>query len=150
MWERLLFESYAQLRGTPVDRAMRDYLALCKKEFPFYGATLYNVKPRQSGSASIKKKSLFGVSGAGAWILREDNKQVSAHFRFDQICSWATTSATFAMLVVTPKSAGELASMSKLIFETPHGQEISFALQSYVNFLIHQSEKPSAGNVKLS
>jgi hypothetical protein len=126
-WEALIFKVHAQNVGKSEEDAKTEYLEIVK-QWPFYGTTFYP-PCRSIGSKKIPAKVIIGVNAEGILLLKKDKELVSTH-PFTEICSWASSSTTFAF------EFGSQAESQKYTFETKQGAIIAASIQTYIDILV--------------
>jgi len=126
-WETLIFKVHAQNIGKSEEEAKTEYLEIVK-QWPFYGTTFYP-PCRSIGSRKIPAKVIIGVNAEGILLLKKDKELVSTH-PFTEICSWASSSTTFAF------EFGSQAESQKYTFETKQGAIIAASIQTYIDILV--------------
>lgn len=126
-WESLIFKVHAQNIGKSEEDAKTEYLDIVK-QWPFYGTTFYP-PCRSIGSKKIPAKVIIGVNAEGILLLKKDKELVSTH-PFTEICSWASSSTTFAF------EFGSQAESQKYTFETKQGAIIAASIQTYIDILV--------------
>jgi len=126
-WETLIFKVHAQNVGKSEEEAKTEYLEIVK-QWPFYGTTFYP-PCRSIGSRKIPAKVIIGVNAEGILLLKKDKELVSTH-PFTEICSWASSSTTFAF------EFGSQAESQKYTFETKQGAIIAASIQTYIDILV--------------
>ena len=122
VWESQIFNEHARHKGKTPDEAKAAYLAITKK-WPYYGTTFYPPCKSINNGRKIPNKVIIGVNAEGILLLRPKDKVsffpphflfplfsswavlisclkktqelISTH-PFTEICSWASSSTTFA------------------------------------------------------
>lgn len=126
-WESLIFKSHALSTGKSAEDAKTEYLEIVK-QWPFYGTTFY--PPCKSiGNRRLPNKVIIGVNAEGILLLKKDKELVSTH-PFTEICSWASSSTTFAF------EFGSQTESQKYTFETRQGAIIASTIQTYIDILV--------------
>jgi len=126
-WESLVFKSHALNTGKSSEDAKTEYLDIVK-QWPFYGTTFY--PPCKSvGNRRLPNKVIIGVNAEGILLLKKDKELVSTH-PFTEICSWASSSTTFAF------EFGSQTESQKYTFETRQGAIIAATIQTYIDILV--------------
>jgi len=126
-WEALIFKAHAQHVGRTPEDAKSDYLDIVKL-WPFYGTTFF--PPCKSiGKQKTPAKVVVGVNAEGILLLKKDKELVSTHL-FTEICSWASSSTTFAF------EFGNQTESQKYTFETKQGAIIAANIQTYIDILV--------------
>lgn len=126
-WETLLLKTHASNSGRKIEEAQGDYLDVVK-QWPFYGTTFYP----PCKTMAVKKlpaKVIIGVNAEGILLLKKDKELVSTH-PFTEICSWASSSSTFAF------EFGSQTESQKYTFETRQGAIIAATIQTYIDILV--------------
>jgi len=126
-WENLIFRAHSLNINKSEEDAKSEYLEIVK-QWPFYGTTFY--PPCKSiGSKKIPAKVIIGVNAEGILLLKRDKELVSTH-PFTEICSWASSSTTFAF------EFGSQQESQKYTFETKQGAIIAASIQTYIDILV--------------
>eukprot|EP01117_Protostelium_nocturnum_P006934 TRINITY_DN2484_c0_g1_i1.p1 TRINITY_DN2484_c0_g1~~TRINITY_DN2484_c0_g1_i1.p1 ORF type:complete len:325 (+),score=85.73 TRINITY_DN2484_c0_g1_i1:194-1168(+) len=126
-WETLIFKSHALNTGKSAEDAKTEYLEIVK-QWPFYGTTFY--PPCKSvNNRRLPNKVIIGVNAEGILLLKKDKELVSTH-PFTEICSWASSSTTFAF------EFGTQTESQKYTFETRQGAIIAASIQTYIDILV--------------
>jgi len=126
-WEALIFKQHAQNSGKSEEEAKTEYLDIVK-QWPFYGTTFYP-PCKTIGKTRIPNKVIIGVNAEGILLLKKDKELVSTH-PFTEICSWASSSTTFAF------EFGSQSESQKYTFETKQGAIIAASIQTYIDILV--------------
>jgi len=126
-WEALLFKAHALNAGKSEEDAKSEYLDIVK-QWPFYGTTFYP-PCKTIGNKRIPSKVIIGVNAEGILLLKKDKELVSTH-PFTEICSWASSSTTFAF------EFGSQSESQKYTFETKQGAIIAATIQTYIDILV--------------
>jgi len=126
-WETLIFKAHATNTGKSEEEAKTEYLDIVK-QWPFYGTTFYP-PCKTIGSKKIPNKVIIGVNAEGILLLKKDKELVSTH-PFTEICSWASSSTTFAF------EFGSQTESQKYTFETKQGAIIAASIQTYIDILV--------------
>jgi len=126
-WEGLIFKAHATNTGKSEEEAKTEYLDIVK-QWPFYGTTFYP-PCKTIGSKKIPNKVIIGVNAEGILLLKKDKELVSTH-PFTEICSWASSSTTFAF------EFGSQTESQKYTFETKQGAIIAASIQTYIDILV--------------
>jgi len=126
-WEALIFKAHQAHVGKTAEEAKTEYLDIVK-QWPFYGTTFY--PPCKSvQSKKLPSKVIIGVNAEGILLLKKDKELVSTH-PFTEICSWASSSTTFAF------EFGSQTESQKYTFETKQGAIIAASIQTYIDILV--------------
>jgi len=126
-WETAIFKSHQTNVGKNPDEAKTEYLEIVK-QWSFYGTTFY--PPCKSiGTKKMPAKIIIGVNADGILLLKRDKELVSNH-PFTEICSWASSSTTFAF------EFGTQSDSQKYTFETKQGAIIAATIQTYIDILV--------------
>jgi len=133
-WESLIFKAHAQLVGKTAEDAKADYLDIVK-QWPFYGTTFFP-PCKSSGKQKTPAKVIIGVNAEGILLLKKDRELVSTH-PFTEICSWASSSTTFAF------EFGNQTESQKYTFETKQGAIIAATIQTYIDILVQMLKNGS-------
>jgi len=126
-WETLIFKTHSLNTGKSEEDAKTEYLDIVK-QWPFYGTTFYP-PCRTIGNKKIPSKVIIGVNAEGILLLKKDKELVSTH-PFTEICSWASSSTTFAF------EFGSQTESQKYTFETKQGAIIAASIQTYIDILV--------------
>jgi len=126
-WETLIFKAHSLNSGKSEEDAKTEYLDIVK-QWPFYGTTFYP-PCRTIGNKKIPSKVIIGVNAEGILLLKKDKELVSTH-PFTEICSWASSSTTFAF------EFGSQTESQKYTFETKQGAIIAASIQTYIDILV--------------
>jgi len=126
-WESLIFKAHGLNTSKSEEDAKTEYLDIVK-QWPFYGTTFYP-PCRSIGSKKIPAKVIIGVNAEGILLLKKDKELVSTH-PFTEICSWASSSTTFAF------EFGSQTESQKYTFETKQGAIIAASIQTYIDILV--------------
>jgi len=126
-WEGLIFKAHSLNTGKSEEDAKTEYLDIVK-QWPFYGTTFYP-PCRTIGNKKIPSKVIIGVNAEGILLLKKDKELVSTH-PFTEICSWASSSTTFAF------EFGSQTESQKYTFETKQGAIIAASIQTYIDILV--------------
>lgn len=126
-WEALIFKVHASNSGKNEEDAKSEYLDIVK-QWPFYGTTFYP-PCRTIGNKKIPAKVIIGVNAEGILLLKKDKELISTH-PFTEICSWASSSTTFAF------EFGSQSESQKYTFETKQGAIIAASIQTYIDILV--------------
>jgi hypothetical protein len=127
-WDGVILKEHQKHVGKSEEEAITEYLEIVK-QFPYYGTTFY--PPCKSvGNKKLPAKVIIGVNAEGLILLKtKDKEKISSHL-YTEICSWASSSSTFAF------EFGSQAESQKYSFETKHGSIIAAAIQTYVDILV--------------
>lgn len=126
-WETMIFKAHSNNQGKSEDEAKTEYLDIVK-QWPFYGTTFYP-PCRSISNKKLPNKVIIGVNAEGILLLKKDKDLVSTH-PFTEICSWASSSTTFAF------EFGSQTESQKYTFETRHGAIIAACIQTYIDILV--------------
>jgi len=132
-WEASIFRAHAMNLGKSSEEAKTEYLEIVK-QWPFYGTTFF--PPCKSiGNRKLPQKVIIGVNAEGILLLKKDKELVSTH-PFTEICSWASSSATFAF------EFGSQSESQKYTFETRQGAIVASTIQTYIDILVQMLKTP--------
>jgi len=134
-WEALIFKAHAQYSGKSAEDAKTEYLEIVK-QWPFYGTTFFP-PCKSAGKQRTPSKVIVGVNAEGILLLKKDKELVSTH-PFTEICSWASSSTTFAF------EFGSQTESLKYTFETKQGAIIAATIQTYIDILVQMLKNGSA------
>jgi len=126
-WEALIFKAHAMNTGKSAEDSKLEYLEIVK-QWPFYGTTFYP-PCRSVNNRKLPNKVVIGVNAEGILLLKRDKELVSTH-PFTEICSWASSSTTFAF------EFGTQTESQKYTFETRQGAIIAATIQTYIDILV--------------
>jgi len=126
-WEYLIFKAHSMNTGKSAEDSKLEYLDIVK-QWPFYGTTFYP-PCRSLNNRKLPTKVIIGVNAEGILLLKRDKELVSTH-PFTEICSWASSSGTFAFEFGTQVEA------QKYTFETKQGAIIASTIQTYIDILV--------------
>jgi len=126
-WESQIFKAHASNSGKSEEDAKTEYLDIVK-QWPFYGTTFYP-PCKTIGARRIPNRVIIGVNAEGILLLKKDKELVSTH-PFTEICSWASSSTTFAF------EFGSQAESQKYTFDTKQGAIIAASIQTYIDILV--------------
>jgi len=127
-WESAILKQHAIHIGKSAEDAKSDYLAVVKI-WPFYGTTFFPACKNVS-SKKLPQKVVIGVNAEGILLLKPKEKEVISNHPFTEICSWASSSTTFAF------EFGTQSESQKYTFETKQGAIIASTIQMYVDILV--------------
>lgn len=133
-WEALIFKAHSQYTGKSADDAKSDYLDIVK-QWGFYGTTFFP-PCKAAGKQKTPSKVIIGVNAEGILLLKKDKELVSTH-PFTEICSWASSSTTFAF------EFGSQTESVKFTFETKQGAIIAATIQTYIDILVQMLKNGS-------
>lgn len=127
-WEAAILKQHETLMGKSAEDCKTDYLNVVK-QWAFYGTTFY--PPCKSvGNKNIPSKYvIIGVNYEGIRLLKKNKDLISEHL-FTEICSWASSSGTFAF------EFGNQNESQKYTFETKQGAIIASTIQTYIDILV--------------
>jgi len=128
-WETTIFQEHAKHVGKSAEDAKAAYLAIVKK-WPYYGTTFYPPCKSVNNGRKIPNKVIIGVNAEGILLLKPKDKEVISTHPFTEICSWASSSTTFAF------EFGVQSEATKYTFETKHGAIIAATIQTYIDILV--------------
>lgn len=129
-WEALIFKAHSRNTGKSADDAKGEYLDIVKL-WPYYGTTFYPpCKPTSSGKAKLPTKVVIGVNAEGILLLKAKDKELISTHPFTEVCSWASSSTTFAF------EFGSTNESTKYSFETKQGPIIASLIQTYIDILV--------------
>jgi len=128
-WEAAIFAEHAKHKGKSSDEAKLVYLSLVKKS-QFYGTTFYPPCKSVNNGRKIPNKVIIGVNADGIMLLKPKDKELISTHPFTEICSWASSSTTFAF------EFGVQSEATKYTFETKHGAIIAATIQTYIDILV--------------
>jgi len=128
-WETAIFVEHARHKGKNPDEARAAYLAITKK-WPFYGTTFYPPCKSINNGRRVPSKVIIGVNAEGILLLKPKDKDLISTHPFTEICSWASSSTTFAFEFGVQQDA------TKYTFETKQGAIIASTIQTYIDILV--------------
>lgn len=127
-WESAILRQHAANRGKSPDAANTEYLDIVK-QWPYYGTTFF--PPCKSlNNRNLPAKVIIGVNYEGIRLLKPKNKDLISEHLFTEICSWASSSGTFAF------EFGNQTDSTKYQFETKQGAIIAATIQTYIDILV--------------
>lgn len=127
-WEQSIFKAHEKNIGKSAEDAKTEYLDIVK-QWPYYGTTFF--PPCKSiGSKKIPPKVIIGVNAEGILLLSKKDKDLVSTHPFTEICSWASSSTTFAF------EFGSQTESQKYTFETRQGAIIASTIQTYIDILV--------------
>ena len=127
-WEALILREHAKLKGLSQEDAKTEYLDTIK-QWQLYGTTFFP-PCRNIGPKHLPSKVLIGVNYEGIVLLKPKNKELISEHLFTEICSWASSSGTFAF------EFGNQVESQKYQFETRHGAIIASTIQTFIDILV--------------
>lgn len=127
-WEAAIFGQHKENSGKSSEDAKSEYLEIVKG-WPFYGTTFYP-PCKTIGSKKLPPRTIIGVNAEGILLLNKNKEIISTH-PFTEICSWASSSTTFAF------EFGSQTESTKYTFETRQGAIIASTIQTYIDILVH-------------
>eukprot|EP01089_Gocevia_fonbrunei_P015268 TRINITY_DN4417_c0_g1_i1.p1 TRINITY_DN4417_c0_g1~~TRINITY_DN4417_c0_g1_i1.p1 ORF type:complete len:330 (+),score=62.84 TRINITY_DN4417_c0_g1_i1:130-1119(+) len=131
-WEVLIFKEHSRHRTKSKEDAKALYLSIVKK-WPFYGTTFYPPCKSVNNGRKVPNKVIIGVNAEGILLLKpkdKDEKELVSTHPFTEICSWASSSNSFAFEYGTQSEA------VKYTFETKQGAIIAATIQNYIDILV--------------
>jgi len=128
-WETAIFKEHRKHIGQSADDAKLMYLNTVRK-WDFYGTTFFPPCKLTSQVKKIKGKVVIGVNQDGLMLLKSKDQSVISKHPYTEICSWASSSSTFAFEFGTQNEA------TKFTFETKHGSIIASTIQTYIDILV--------------
>jgi len=134
-WESAIFKTHAGNVGKSAEDAKTEYLDIVK-QWPFYGTTFYP-PCRSIGKQKTPNKVIIGVNAEGILLLKKKEKELLSTHPFTEICSWASSSTTFAF------EFGSQAESQKYTFETKQGAIIAATIQTYIDILVQMLKNGS-------
>eukprot|EP01113_Clastostelium_recurvatum_P003292 TRINITY_DN1142_c0_g1_i3.p1 TRINITY_DN1142_c0_g1~~TRINITY_DN1142_c0_g1_i3.p1 ORF type:complete len:328 (-),score=71.62 TRINITY_DN1142_c0_g1_i3:95-1078(-) len=127
-WETLVFRAHARNLGKSKEDAKTEYLDIVK-QWPFYGTTFFP-PCKGIGNKKLPNKVIIGVNAEGILLLKTKDKELISTHPFTEICSWASSSGTFAF------EFGSQTESQKYTFETRQGAIIAATIQTYIDILV--------------
>lgn len=129
-WETVVFKEHRTHIGVSAEHAKTLYLNTVKR-WEFYGTTFFPPAKLVAASKKVKSgKVVIGVNCDGILLLKPKDRALISKHPFTEICSWASSSSTFAFEFGTQTEA------TKYTFETKHGVNIAAAIQTYIDLLV--------------
>ena len=101
------------------------------KSFPLYGTTFFP-PCRSIANKNIPGKVIIGVNSQGISLLKAKTKELISEHLFTEICSWASSSGTFAF------EFGNQSESQKYQFDTKQGAIIASTIQTYIDILVQK------------
>jgi len=141
-WESLIFKAHVRHQGKSPEDAKTEYLDIVK-QWPFYGTTFFP-PCRGVGNKKLPKKVLIGVNSEGILLLKTKEKELISTHPFAEICSWASSSTTFAF------EFGTQIESQKYTFETEQGSIIAATIQTYIDILVQRLKIDEDEEVEVS
>jgi FERM central domain/PTB domain (IRS-1 type)/RA like domain len=127
-WESLILKEHAKLTGTSPETAKTEYLNIIK-QWQLYGTTFFP-PCRNIGNKNVPSKVIIGINYEGICLLKPKNKELISEHLFTEICSWASSSGTFAF------EFGNQLESQKYTFDTRQGSTIASTIQCYIDILV--------------
>lgn len=127
-WESVILQEHAKHKGKTADDAKSMYLGIVKR-WQYYGTTFYPPCKSINGK-KIPNKVIIGVNAEGILLLKPKDKELISMHPFTEICSWASSSTTFAF------EFGVQSEATKYTFETKQGAIIASTIQTYIDILV--------------
>jgi len=140
-WEVAIFKAHAGYTGKSPEDAKSEYLEIVK-QWPFYGTTFYP-PCKSTKNPKLPAKVIIGVNAEGILLLKKDKELISTH-PFTEICSWASSSNTFAF------EFGTQTESQKFSFETKQGAIIAACIQTYIDILVQMLKGGVSDSVESS
>ncbi|KAL6063400.1 Talin-1 [Balamuthia mandrillaris] len=128
-WEKAIFDEHKKHIGKSEVEAMREYIGFAKK-LDFYGTTFYPPCKAINCGRRIPSKVIIGVNAEGISLLKPKDRELISSHPFTEICSWASSSTTFAF------EFGVQSEATKYTFETKQGAIIAATIQTYIDILV--------------
>jgi len=128
-WESAIFQDHRRHQGKTQDECKTAYLNVVKK-WPFYGTTFYPPCKSIDNGRRVPNKVIIGVNAEGILLLKPKDKDLISTHPFTEICSWASSSSTFAF------EFGVQSEATKYTFETKYGAIIASTIQTYIDILV--------------
>jgi len=130
-WETVILKEHSRYTGAKksMDDAKLDYLSIVKT-WSFYGTTFFPPCKVQGGAKNLPSKVVIGVNYEGIRLYKPKNKELISEHLFTEICSWASSSATFAF------EYGNQTESVKYSFETKQGAIVAATIQTYIDILV--------------
>jgi len=127
-WESIILKEHVRSKGKSADDAKLEFLSVVKA-WPFYGTTFF--PPCKSiGNKNLPNKVIIGVNYEGIHLYKTKNREHISDHLFTEICSWASSSSTFAF------EYGNQTESTKVSFETKQGAIIAATIQTYIDILV--------------
>jgi hypothetical protein len=127
-WEAAILKEHPRHKGRSIDDAKLDYINLIK-EWPFYGTTFFP-PVKSPNNKNLPSKVVLGVNYDGIRLYKTKNRELISEHPFTEICSWASSSSTFAF------EFGNHEASTKYSFETKQGAVIAATIQTYIDLLV--------------
>eukprot|EP01098_Paradermamoeba_levis_P003264 TRINITY_DN1507_c0_g1_i2.p1 TRINITY_DN1507_c0_g1~~TRINITY_DN1507_c0_g1_i2.p1 ORF type:complete len:228 (-),score=48.31 TRINITY_DN1507_c0_g1_i2:316-999(-) len=127
-WESAILKEHAKQKSKPKEDAKSEYLQVVKA-WRDYGTTFFP-PCKTVNSKNLPGKVVVGVNFEGIRLLKPKNKETISEHLFTEICSWASSSGTFAF------EFGNQNDSTKYTFETRHGAIIASTIQTYIDILV--------------
>jgi len=87
---------------------------------------------RSIANKNIPGKVIIGVNSQGISLLKAKTKELISEHLFTEICSWASSSGTFAF------EFGNQSESQKYQFDTKQGAIIASTIQTYIDILVQK------------
>lgn len=126
-WESAILKEHAK-GFTNQDDARNRYLEIVKG-FPLYGTTFFP-PCKSAGNKALPSRVVIGVNFEGIRLLKVRNKELISEHLYTEICSWASSSSTFAF------EFGNQSDSQKYTFETKMGAIVAATVQTYIDILV--------------
>jgi len=91
-WEVAILKEHSKIKGKSAEEAKTDYLNIVKG-FQHYGTTFF---PPCKSQGKITGKVIIGVNFEGIRLFKPKTRELISEHLFTDICSWASSSTTFA------------------------------------------------------
>lgn len=125
-WESLILKQLQSMPKSNPEDCKAFYLDIVK-QWSYYGTTFY--PPCKALNRGLGKV-IIGVNYEGIRLLKPKNKELISEHLFTEICSWASSSGTFAF------EFGNQNESQKYTFDTKHGVIIASTIQTYIDILV--------------
>jgi hypothetical protein len=109
-WETIILKEHIKSKGKSGDDAKLEYLNIVKT-WSFYGTTFFPACKSVSNK-NLPNKVIIGVNYEGIRLYKTKNRELISEHLFTEICSWASSSSTFAF------EFGNQTESTKVSFET--------------------------------
>ena len=131
-WEARIFKEHKKNRGKSTEQAQLEYLGIVTK-WDYYGTTFFppcKFVPSKTMAKQLKGKIAIGVNQDGIVLLKPKDKTLVSKHPYTEVCSWASSPASFAFEFGSPQDA------NKYQFETKYGAIIASTIQTYIDILV--------------
>jgi len=136
-WEAMIFKAHAMNASKSAEDAKTEYLDIVK-QWPYYGTTFYPPCKVVANPRNLPKLVVIGVNAEGILLLKREKQELISTHPFTEICSWASSSTTFAF------EFGSQPDAVKYTFDTKQGAIIASTIQTYIDILVQMLKNNSS------